>query len=171
MGEESFMSGTVGRAPRSRARIGLAWALVAACICAILVFSGESFSASSTWGFLSDWVRWLFPDVGSRDLRKVHRLVRKGAHLAEYALLAFLTCRAVWISFEATWQRTVLLPLGVVLAVAAVDETHQAFSASRTGSVWDVALDFGGGVVGLLVILALHRIMRSELAPASPPAP
>lgn len=138
----------------------VAWGLVVACIGAILTFSGDDFSARSTWRFFSEWIRWLWPEVSPAELRGANRWLRKGAHLVEYAALGLLTCRAVWLTFEATWQRTLLLPLGLVLAVAAVDEAHQALTLTRTGSPWDVALDLVGGAVGLAVILGLRRGAR-----------
>jgi VanZ family protein len=47
--------------------------------------------------------------------------------------------------------RTALLSWLGTACVAALDEWHQSFIPSRTGTVWDVALDTAAGVAFLVV--------------------
>jgi VanZ family protein len=68
-------------------------------------------------------------------------ILRKGAHVTEYALLAALLLRAVGRAMPA-------LALGI--AYAASDEVHQSFVRGRHASPVDVAIDTGGLVLGLL---------------------
>jgi VanZ family protein len=60
--------------------------------------------------------------------------------------------------------------LGVCLFVAATDEFHQTFVASRGASVRDIVIDSGGAILGLLVgsIFMMNRSIRLEKAPAGP---
>ena len=74
--------------------------------------------------------------LGTWDL-----ILRKGAHLTEYAVLAVLLMRAIGHEAPA-------LACGVLYAAS--DEFHQAFVRGRHASPIDVAIDAVGLVVGLL---------------------
>ena len=69
-------------------------------------------------------------------------VLRKLAHMAEYAILAALLLRACN-------RPAVVLVLGSLYAVS--DEFHQTFVQGREGRARDVAIDVVGLVVGLLV--------------------
>ena len=67
-------------------------------------------------------------------------VLRKGAHMTEYAILAVLLLRA---TRSYAWA----FPLAV--AYAATDEIHQLFVRGRHGSPVDVAIDAVGALIGL----------------------
>ncbi len=69
-------------------------------------------------------------------------ILRKGAHLAEYAILALLLVRAVGREAPA---------LGLGVLYAASDELHQSFVRGRHASPVDVAIDAVGLLLGALV--------------------
>jgi VanZ family protein len=138
-------------------RLLLAWLLVVVCIAVILTLSSDTFAAPKTSRILTPLLRWLFPDISSRELFQAHVFVRKAAHLTEYAVLGLLAFRALHLSLDVSALRLVLLTLGLVLSVAGIDELRQATLATRTGSVADVAIDFTGGAIGVLAIVGLHR--------------
>ena len=75
-------------------------------------------------------------------------VLRKGAHMTEYALLAALLLRAL--------EREVPAFLAA-LAYAASDELHQHFVRGRHGTPVDVAIDSVGIVAGLLVWARLRE--------------
>jgi VanZ family protein len=53
-----------------------------------------------------------------------------------------------------------LASLALVVAYALLDEYHQSFVPSRTGSIYDSLIDISGGLVALLLIrwrYAPHR--------------
>jgi VanZ family protein len=50
-----------------------------------------------------------------------------------------------------------VLSLGVVGALAAMDEARQHFVPNRTGSAWDVLLDLSGAATFLLVLAIWER--------------
>jgi VanZ family protein len=75
-------------------------------------------------------------------------ILRKGAHLAEYAVLGGLLYRA--LGREA-------LALAVGIAYAATDELHQYFVRGRHASPVDVAIDAIGVAVGMLLWLRLRE--------------
>ena len=68
-------------------------------------------------------------------------ILRKGAHVTEYAVLALLLVRALGREAPA-------LALGVLYAAS--DELHQAFVRGRHASPVDVAIDTVGLLIGLL---------------------
>src|SRR4051794_15896400 len=75
-------------------------------------------------------------------------VLRKGAHVTEYAVLGALLYRA----FE---RETLALVVGI--AYAATDELHQHFVRGRHASPVDVAIDAVGVAVGMLIWLRLRQ--------------
>jgi VanZ family protein len=75
-------------------------------------------------------------------------ILRKGAHLTEYAVLGGLLYRALGRE---------PLALAVGIAYAATDELHQYFVRGRHASPVDVAIDAVGVALGMLVWLRLRE--------------
>ena len=144
-------------------------AAVTGWIAVIFSLSGEGFAASETEGFFGSLLRWLISDLSAEALALLHFTIRKTAHAAEYAVLALLSYRAAAMSGISTVGRQLGLALVISLAVAVSDESRQAFSPTRGGSVADVALDVFGAAVALALAFALrrwHPVMR--WLPAAP---
>jgi VanZ family protein len=74
-------------------------------------------------------------------------VLRKGAHITEYAILGALLYRAL---------RREQVALAAGIAYAATDEFHQHFVRGRLGSPVDVAIDAVGVTLGMLVWLRLR---------------
>jgi VanZ family protein len=83
--------------------------------------------------------------LGTWDL-----VLRKIAHVTEYAVLGALLVRAVR-------SEPAAFALGIGYAVT--DEIHQTFVRGREGRPLDVAIDAGGLLIGLLV---WKRVWRAE---------
>jgi VanZ family protein len=75
-------------------------------------------------------------------------VLRKGAHVTEYAVLGALLYRA--LAREA-------LALAAGIAYAATDELHQHFVRGRHASPVDVAIDAVGVALGMLVWLRVRE--------------
>jgi VanZ family protein len=75
-------------------------------------------------------------------------ILRKVAHVTEYAVLGALLYRALG-------REPVALAAGV--AYAATDELHQHFVRGRHASPFDVAIDAVGVAVGMLLWLRLRE--------------
>ena len=84
-------------------------------------------------------------------------LVRKSAHFLEYALLGGLAAAVFHSSAALRWKNVgnLLFPC---LAWAVADEFLQTFVEGRTGLVRDVAIDFGGVLVGCCAVALLVRL-------------
>jgi VanZ family protein len=152
-----------GRAGRSRAwRYGplLVW------IGFIFFASTGNLSASNTSRILRPLLLWLFPAITEPTLAYAHFFVRKGAHFAEYFVLALLAARAFASSSRPGLRRRWwLAALSLVVSCALLDEYHQSFVASRTGTIYDSLIDIGGGATAL-VLYALWRRVRRAANPA-----
>ena len=102
-------------------------------------------SALSAWLPVLAWAAVIFafssvPSLGT-DLGTWDTVLRKLAHVAEFAILGGLLLRAVR-------SPGVAFVLGVLYAVT--DEVHQAFVEGRHGSPVDVAIDAAGVLAGVL---------------------
>jgi VanZ family protein len=76
-------------------------------------------------------------------------ILRKAAHMTEFAILAVLLVRATG---STAWA------FAIALAYAASDEVHQLFVRGRHGSPVDVAIDAVGIAVGLLALSRWRRL-------------
>jgi len=99
------------------------------------------------WGPVIVWAGVIFglssiPSLSS-GLGTWDEVLRKCAHVTEYAILGLLLLRAVGHELPA-------LLLGV--AYAASDEIHQHFVAGRHGSPVDIAIDTVGLVIGIVLM-------------------
>ena len=115
----------------------------------VLSLSSATFSAENTGSILDPLLAWLLPWLSPSGIETVHGTIRKLAHLTEYAVLGALWWRALARSGVARPPAAAWLALMIGVTVASVDETHQAFLPSRTGSVRDVLLD----TVGVLLAI------------------
>jgi len=123
---------------------------VVAWACFVLFASSSNFSASNTSRIIRPLLVWLFPDISEAALAQAHFLVRKAAHFTEYALLALLAARAFRTSLRsALSRRWWLASFALVASVALVDEYHQSFVPTRTGTIYDSLLDMAGGAAAL----------------------
>ncbi len=123
---------------------------------AIFVFSTDYFSAGHTGGIVFAIVSWFMPNASTELQQTIHFLVRKAGHFSVYAILAFLLMRALrsesLLRWRWNWAMYSFLVVGIY---ALLDEYHQSFTTSRTGSVYDSLIDLTGGTVMLTVLWLL----------------
>jgi VanZ family protein len=100
----------------------------------VVLWAGVIFALSS--------VPSLSSGLGAWDV-----VLRKLAHVAEYAVLGALLARAV-PELAAQWA-------GIAYAVA--DEVHQHFVPGRHGALLDVAIDASGVLAGILLVRRTRR--------------
>jgi VanZ family protein len=113
----------------------------------VLLWAGVIFALSS------------IPSLGT-GLGDWDTILRKGAHMTEYAVLAVLLLRAIDREAPA-------LALGILYAAS--DEVHQGFVRGRHASPVDVAIDTVGLLIGLLAWRRLqspHGAQRGRRPPA-----
>lgn len=144
----------------------LLWMLV------IFSASGDQMSFQHTSRLVEPFLHWLLPGLKQATLHTAVVLVRKTAHVSEYAILTGLVWRLV-DSYRTATDGTAVWPnirltLLVVVLYAASDEFHQYFVPSREASVRDVFIDSFGAILALLLIRLAARLRRQRLTPAQP---
>lgn len=134
-----------------------AWAVVVQRWLPVLVwatfiswFSTDAFSARSTNSYIDPVLRLLFGELTPAGFRLAHSVVRKSAHLTEYAVLGGLICRAMAPPGGRISRAVALGAVACCAAYAMLDEAHQALVPSRTGSGVDVLIDTTGALLGTL---------------------
>ena len=89
------------------------------------------------------------------------RMVRKGAHLLEFAILGGLT-----VGFRRTdtaWWRHLLVGTVTGMVCGVCDETLQLFVRGRSANLADVWLDTLGAFLGTNAVLAAGKLRRYVL--------
>jgi len=151
---------------RSNPKALRAWLLVLLWAAVVWSLGGDSFSASETSRFLRPMIEWLFPEFSVSDMYRLLYAIRKTAHVVEYALLAVLILRALWIGSLRSLLQSLGLTLLLVATMAIADESRQGTSAARGGSGWDVLLDVSGGFLAVAIVLVIQSRLRRPLFPA-----
>src|SRR5215469_11591888 len=119
----------------------------------IFVGSTNLMSTEHTSRFVVPFLLWLKPGMSPQTVWVIFVVMRKCAHVTEYAVLALLLWRALR-SIPVLHTKSLMVFVAVVVGCAlfaASDEFHQTFVKSRTPSVRDVLLDIAGAIPGLLI--------------------
>ena len=93
-----------------------------------------------------------FPDAAATV---VNTVIRKSAHVTEYAIFTGILYYAIRPSTESgrIWNRSAAIQSGLIGAgFAILDEIHQAFVPGRGTSASDVAIDCIGVLLSILVL-------------------
>ena len=137
-----------------------AWIAAILWLIVIAIESSTYLSSSNTSRILYPLLHFLFGMSHAR-FEDWHVYIRKGGHVFGYGLLSFLLFRAWRETLPAvgnpkwTFRWANIAVLGTAL-VASLDEWHQSYLLSRTGTPWDVLLDTCAGIgVQILVFLCL----------------
>jgi len=117
----------------------------------IMTASSDVGSAEHTQYWLVPVLRLLAPWATPTQLDALHVLVRKAAHLTEYAVLAALWYRAFHRGRHLAPRSAATIAFLISLAWAILDEIRQSFVPSRGASAADVALDGVGALLAMLV--------------------
>lgn len=127
--------------------------------------STNDFSAVNTSRVVRPLLLWLFPNITEESISLTHFLVRKAAHITEYAILGWLAARAfIGSSRELLRREWFLAALVLVVLHALLDEYHQSFVPTRTGSLYDSGIDVAGGLIGLIGFSYLRRRRAGNLS-------
>lgn len=145
------------------------WVPVLVWVCVIFFGSTDLMSAEHTSRFIVPFLRWLKPDISAETLAAIHFILRKAAHVGEYAVLGLLLLRAATLMTD--FERSIsILWVNVLVAcvfVAVTDEFHQAFVTSRSASATDIIVDSVGSILGLLIGAAFARRRSIKLGNAT----
>jgi VanZ family protein len=116
----------------------------------ISVGSTDVLAADETSRFILPFLRWLLPGAQPATLDLLHGAIRKLGHVSEFAVLAVLWYRSLALDGRTRRPKAALVAFALTLAFAGLDELHQAFVATRTGSMMDVGWDGLGALCGVV---------------------
>jgi VanZ family protein len=158
---------TVGR-PASRPTMLRAWIPALIWLGVITIESTSALSSENTSRLFYPLLHFLF---GLDQVRFAlwHFFLRKSGHVLGFGILSALLFRA--------WRATILVPghprwsvvwariaLFMTAMVASLDEWHQTFLPSRTGTIHDVLLD---SVAALAAQVLVYLVLRGWQASKS----
>jgi VanZ family protein len=126
----------------------LVWAVL------ICIESTDSFSSEHTGALLYRLIAHFYPNVNFHDVLVLNFVLRKTGHVCGYGILSLLLLRGWRATLDparAWLGRVTLLSWLGTMFVAAMDEWHQSYIPSRTGTVRDVMLDSVAGLVFLSI--------------------
>jgi VanZ family protein len=136
-----------------------AWRYAPLLLFILLIYfnSTGAMSASSTGRILRPLLAFLFGELTDAQYGLVQSVIRKTAHFTQYAMLGWLSARAFSSSSREILRRNwFIVSLSLVAVIASLDEYHQSFVSSRSGSVYDVLIDITGGATALILIFAVR---------------
>ena len=141
---------------RDRHHILKAWIAAILWLIVICIESSAYLSAHNTGRILYPVLHFLFGVTHAR-FEHWHVYIRKGGHVFGYGLLSILLFRA-WretlpLATNAKWalRWATIAVLGTAV-VASLDEWHQSFIPTRTGTPWDVLLDTCAGIAAQILV-------------------
>jgi VanZ family protein len=138
-----------------------AWIAAILWLIVIAIESTQYLSAHNTSRFLFPLLHYLF-GLTRQQFEPVHFFMRKGGHVFGYGLLSILLFRAwretlpVLGNPKWTFRWASVAVLGTAL-VASLDEWHQSFLPSRTGTPRDVLLDTCAGITAQILVFLWMR--------------
>ena len=137
------------------------WILIILWMIIIFLFSSQNSEDSSklSRGFLRNFILWFLPENINEDtVDFLEHILRKCAHMAEYAVLGVLISiqLRLYHVFEAEWKK-IWSAVFLVMLYAATDEFHQLFVGGRSGQISDIFIDTCGGMAGAFVIYLIYK--------------
>jgi VanZ family protein len=142
-----------------------AWLPTFLWLVVIAIESTDWLSSHHTGDLLYPLFHWLFgmtPD----QFEPIHAALRKTGHVVGYGTLSVLAFRSFRASarylqtpWSIAWARNAVL---LTAAVASLDEWHQTFIPSRTGTIRDVLLDTAAGLAAQVLVYWFVRWRSSS---------
>mgnify|MGYP000870723895 FL=1 len=117
----------------------------------IFILSTDLGSETHTMGWTSKLIRYLFPDISAHGLKLASKIIRKAAHVTEYAVMAFLLAGTLRSLFSIYGRKLAAGTVVICAAFAGLDEFHQGFAGTRTPLISDVFIDICGAALGVLI--------------------
>ncbi|NKE69936.1 hypothetical protein MNODULE_04150 [Nitrospiraceae bacterium HYJII51-Mn-bac16s-1-B09] len=126
----------------------------------MFLFSTDVGSMDNTNAFIAPFIKIFAPEISRRNLVITLIAIRKLAHVVEYAILSILWLYALKQGKQGWSWRAALGAVGICVVYAGIDEFHQGFVLSRTGTFQDVGIDTFGAALGV----GLWSLFRGEIS-------
>ena len=144
------------------------WIAAILWIGVICIESTDLMSSNNTGSFIYSLLAPFWPSIDPIKFGEFHAVLRKVGHFVGYGILSFLLFRAWRATLRRGVQWTVLwaaVSFLMTALVASLDEWHQTFIPSRTGTYKDVLLDSAAALcVQVLLFFLLSRRALTRVA-------
>lgn len=87
--------------------------------------------------------------------------VRKNAHFFQYLIFSILLCAAVR-QFKLYKSSELFLLLFFLLLFPVIDEFIQKYIPGRTSNIFDVIIDFSGGILGIIIFNINNKLHKKK---------
>jgi len=104
------------------------------------------------------FMKKIFPFITNLDL--LHLIIRKIAHMSEYALLTLSFIYGFYKN-DMTWKKIYTYSLYCSFLYACSDELHQLFVSQRAGQFHDVLIDTCGAILMIILIIGIRGIKKT----------
>ncbi len=99
-------------------------------------------------------------DQWMEDVAGWNHFMRKLAHFILYFVLGILVCFYMLRGRKQIGIGRVILAWVLCIVYAASDEMHQIFVSGREPSIFDVMLDSGGSLLGIVCFISVFMVYR-----------
>jgi VanZ family protein len=141
----------------------LTWVVTAAWAGAMSVLSGAAFSGSTTGWLLAQLLLFLQIHLNPTTFATIHFLIRKLAHVSEYAIFGLLLYHSFQPRHTDRWNpRSAFGALLIAALYSLADEYHQSLVPGRTASVVDCGIDTAGALFGMALLYGGRRLHASN---------
>lgn len=108
---------------------------------------------------ISEVIQPLLDPQGKYDEMTFHVLTRKLAHGAEFFILGCCITGLLYGKQSVHQHNPLFMILFFLLSIAVIDEYIQSFTG-RTSAVTDILIDFGGALLGVILVIVIITIHR-----------
>jgi VanZ family protein len=141
------------------------WTAAILWLILIVIESTPWFSAQNTGHALYQLLTSFFGPVNVSGVSVANAVLRKVGHVTGYGILSWLLFRAWRVTLGSFRAAAWALPWSVIAffmtaAVASLDEWHQTFLPTRTGTIHDVYLDSASALAVQILLFAILRKRR-----------
>jgi VanZ family protein len=149
------------------------WTAAILWLILIAIESTPWLSAQNTGHALYQLLASVFGPVNVSGVSAANAVLRKVGHVTGYGILSWLLFRAWRVTLGSFRAAAWALPWSVIAffmtaAVASLDEWHQTFLPSRTGTIHDVYLDSASALAVQFLLFALLRKRRGAPVEEAP---
>lgn len=153
MAESAVAERNSNHLSRMTGRPWLWWTLTALWSAKIFWMSTSTFNGTYSGALLKRLLTALNISLTPAVFDAVHILLRKSAHVWEYAVLGtLLYCSLDRLVDTLGNAKVIRLALIIAAAYSLSDEFHQSFVHGRGASLGDCMLDITGAILGILLI-------------------
>jgi VanZ family protein len=135
----------------------------AICVAALISsFSTHYFSSAETAKILTPFLHWIFPAASPHTLSRMHTVIRKLAHVTEFAVFSIAVFHGVRGERNGWRWQWALVTLIIAVSYSGLDEWHQSFVPMREARIRDVLIDATGALLAQVFVWGYAKFHRNS---------